>query len=62
MKLPSLVNKQKYVFFVAIFILVMIINSFTGSIYSMVNTVEPFNLKAIGKQFKQAGKRQFTFP
>jgi hypothetical protein len=62
MKLPSLVNKQNMYFFVAIFILVMIVNGFAGSIYSMVNTVEPFNLRAIGKQFKRAGARQFTYP
>ena len=60
MKLPSLVNKQKMYFFVAIFILVMIINSFTGSIYSMVNTVEPFNTRAIRKRFTAGASNIFS--
>jgi hypothetical protein len=51
MKLPSLVNKQNMYFFVAIFILVMIVNGFAGSIYSMVNTVEPFG-KSFGRNFR----------
>jgi len=42
MKIPNLVKKQNLFFFIAIFILVIIISSFAGSISSMFTTIEGY--------------------
>jgi len=58
MKFPSLVKKQNLFFFIAIFILVIIISSFAGSISSAFNTIEGYEPPRYGNDDTTAEEAQ----